>query len=96
MVSLEGSLKNVDFYCLNTVGTVNMLLENGVSKAVYSDNVNTYADTIALFQVSALAGSGGTTSSSSTSTSISSTSKLNISFHSLSYFLHLYSFILSR
>jgi hypothetical protein len=47
--SLEGALSNINVYCLNTVGTTNMITENGNTLALYSDNVNVYPDTIALF-----------------------------------------------
>jgi glucan 1,3-beta-glucosidase len=49
-VSLEGSLSNVNIYCLSTVGTTNMITINGASDALYSANVNVYPDTIALFK----------------------------------------------
>jgi glucan 1,3-beta-glucosidase len=48
--SLEGSNSNVNVYCLSTVGTTNMITINGATAARYSDNVNVYPDTIALFQ----------------------------------------------
>jgi glucan 1,3-beta-glucosidase len=47
--SLEGTLNNVNVYCLSTVGTTNMITQNGASVALYSANVNTYPDTIAWF-----------------------------------------------
>jgi glucan 1,3-beta-glucosidase len=47
--SLEGTLSNVNVYCLSTVGTTNMITKNGASVALYSANVNTYPDTIARF-----------------------------------------------
>ncbi|KAF4635475.1 hypothetical protein G7Y89_g2624 [Cudoniella acicularis] len=47
--SLERSLSNINVYCLNTVGTTNMITQAGKSLALYSDNVNIYSDTIALF-----------------------------------------------
>jgi glucan 1,3-beta-glucosidase len=46
---LEGTLNNVNVYCLSTVGTTNMITQNGASVALYSANVNTYPDTIAWF-----------------------------------------------
>jgi hypothetical protein len=57
MIDLEGTLTNINIYCLSTVGTVNMISEAGNSLAVYSDNVNVYPDSIALFKLDA--GSGG-------------------------------------
>lgn len=57
MIDLEGTLTNVNIYCLSTVGTVAMISEAGNSLAVYSDNVNVYPDNIALFKLAA--GSGG-------------------------------------
>lgn len=50
IVSLEGSLHNVNIYCLSTVGTTDMVVQNGKALAIYSDNVDVYPDTIALFQ----------------------------------------------
>jgi glucan 1,3-beta-glucosidase len=51
-------LSNVNVYCLITVGTTNMITENAVTLAVFSDNVNVYPDTIALFQTGTVAPSG--------------------------------------
>ncbi|PMD62903.1 glycoside hydrolase family 55 protein [Hyaloscypha bicolor E] len=47
--SLEGSVSNINVYCLSTVGTANMITQNGKSLASYSDNVDVFPDTIALF-----------------------------------------------
>jgi glucan 1,3-beta-glucosidase len=47
--SLEGSVSNINVYCLSTVGTTNMITQNGKSLASYSDNVDVFPDTIALF-----------------------------------------------
>jgi glucan 1,3-beta-glucosidase len=55
ILSLEGSLNNIEIYCLNTVGTTNMIVQNGAVLAEYSDNINVYPDTIALFQAAATA-----------------------------------------
>jgi glucan 1,3-beta-glucosidase len=52
--SLEGSISNVNVYCLSTVGTTNMVIQNGKTLASYSDNVNVYPDTIALFTTGAV------------------------------------------
>jgi glucan 1,3-beta-glucosidase len=60
MIDLEGTLTNVNIYCLSTVGTVNVISEAGNSLAVYSDNVNVYPDNIALFQLAAGSGGSGT------------------------------------
>jgi hypothetical protein len=65
MVDLEGTLSNVNFYCLSTVGAINMISEAGESLAVFSDNVNVFTDNIALFQLAA--GSGGSSPTSTTS-----------------------------
>lgn len=62
MVSLEGSFSNVNFYSLTTVGTVNMVTKNGVTQAVYSDNVDIFGDTIAIYQPGTTTGSGPSTS----------------------------------
>lgn len=47
--SLE-SVSNVNVYSLSTVGTTNMITVGGQSVAKYSDNINVYPDTIALFR----------------------------------------------
>ncbi|KAH8650653.1 glycoside hydrolase family 55 protein [Tricladium varicosporioides] len=47
--SLEGNLGNVQVYCLSTVGTTNMITQNGNTIASYSDNINVFTDTIALY-----------------------------------------------
>ena len=57
IVDLEGTLTNINIYCLSTVGTVNMISEDGKSLALYSDNVNVFPDNIAMFRLAA--GSGG-------------------------------------
>ena len=50
MVDLEGSNSNVQMYCLNTVGAQNMIVTGGTTTvARYSDNVNVFPDTIALY-----------------------------------------------
>lgn len=56
ILSLEGSLSSVNIYCLTTIGTTNMITENGVSLALYKDNINVFGDTIALFQLAAAGG----------------------------------------
>jgi glucan 1,3-beta-glucosidase len=55
--SLEGTLTNINVYCLGTVGVINMITEAGNSLALYSDNENVYPGVIALFQLAS--GSGG-------------------------------------
>lgn len=72
--SLEGTLTNVNVYCLGTVGVVNMITEAGKSLALYSNNENVYPGVIALFQLAS--GSGGgppppTSASSSLPTTMS-------------------------
>jgi glucan 1,3-beta-glucosidase len=47
--SVEQS-SNVELYCLNTVGTTEMITLDGVDEAVWSSNVNTFIDTVALFR----------------------------------------------
>ncbi|KAF4222546.1 hypothetical protein CNMCM6805_002191 [Aspergillus fumigatiaffinis] len=47
--SIEGSTSGLVVYALSTVGTTNMIVKDGVSLALYSDNLATYADTIAYF-----------------------------------------------
>jgi glucan 1,3-beta-glucosidase len=49
MFSIEGSSTHVWMYGYNTVGTMHMVTTDGVSVAKWSDNPNTYSDTIALF-----------------------------------------------
>lgn len=49
MFSLESSVSNINVYCLTTIGTSNMITQNGKTMASYSDNVDWWADTIALF-----------------------------------------------
>jgi hypothetical protein len=77
IIDLEGTLSNINIYCLNTVGTINMISEAGSSLAVYSDNVNSYQDTIALFQLAAGSGGSGTspTTTSSVPTTLSTSTK---------------------
>jgi hypothetical protein len=77
IVDLEGTLSNINIYCLSTVGTTNMISEAGSSLAVYSDNVNVYVDTIALFQLAAGSGGSGTspTTTSSVPTTLSTSTK---------------------
>ena len=78
MVDLEGTLSNVNIYCLSTVGTINMISEAGTSLALYSDNVNVFTDNIALFQL--VAGSGGSpTTTSSVPTTLSTSTKTSTS-----------------
>lgn len=60
MVDLEGTLNDVNIYCLSTVGSVNMISEAGQGLALYSDNVNVFTDNIALFQLAAGSGQSGT------------------------------------
>jgi hypothetical protein len=71
IVDLEGTLSNINIYCLSTVGATNMISEAGSSLAVYSANVNVYVDTIALFQLAA--GSGGSGTSPTTTSSVPTT-----------------------
>lgn len=47
--SVEGTTSNLVVYTLSTVGTTNMIVKDGTSLAVVSDNLATYAATIAYF-----------------------------------------------
>jgi glucan 1,3-beta-glucosidase len=47
---IEGSCSNVDVYNLNTIGSTSMINRDGQSLARFSDNVNVFPDTIALFR----------------------------------------------
>ena len=47
--SVEGSTSDFVVYTLSTVGTTNMIVKDGESLAVVSDNLATYAATIAYF-----------------------------------------------
>lgn len=51
ILSLEGSLTNVNLYCLSTVGTVNMMTRNGAAMALSAANENVYPETVALVQI---------------------------------------------
>ncbi|KAH8821809.1 beta 1,3 exoglucanase [Xylogone sp. PMI_703] len=72
IISLEGSFSNVNFYSLSTVGTTNMITKNGVTQAVYSDNVDTFADTIAIYQPGTNTGGGPSGPSTTLTTSATS------------------------
>jgi hypothetical protein len=50
IASIESSSK-VTIYNLNTVGTTNMITEDGKDLATFSDNKNAFASTIALFRI---------------------------------------------
>jgi len=43
-------VSNMNVYNLNTLGVQGMIHQNGNKLASYSDNVNVYVDTIALFK----------------------------------------------
>jgi glucan 1,3-beta-glucosidase len=47
--SIEGTTSGLVVYGLNTVGTTNMIVKDGVSLAQVSDNLATFAATIAYF-----------------------------------------------
>jgi hypothetical protein len=49
--SIEGSTSSLRVYTLITIGTPSMVTINGVSDASYSNNVNTFPDTIAYFSL---------------------------------------------
>jgi hypothetical protein len=59
IVDLEGTLTQVNIYCLSTIGTINMISESGNTVAKFSDNVNAFPDLIALFQLAAGTGGSG-------------------------------------
>lgn len=50
IVSLEGTISNVNIYNLNTIGSISMINRDGASLASWSDNVNTFAANIAVFK----------------------------------------------
>ncbi|KAI9644962.1 hypothetical protein NHQ30_006997 [Ciborinia camelliae] len=50
ILSLEGTISNVNIYTLATVGVTNMITRDGVSKAVYSDNINVYPTLLTLYK----------------------------------------------
>ncbi|EJT80809.1 hypothetical protein GGTG_00803 [Gaeumannomyces tritici R3-111a-1] len=50
IVDLRGSLNNVRFYNLNTIGSRSMVDRNGASLASWADNVNVFPQTIAMFR----------------------------------------------
>jgi glucan 1,3-beta-glucosidase len=60
IVNLEGTLTQVNIYCLSTIGTINMISEAGNTVAKFSDNVNVFPDLIALFQLASGTGGVGT------------------------------------
>jgi glucan 1,3-beta-glucosidase len=47
--SVEGS-KSIDIYNLNTVGVTDMISDDGVDVAIFSDNLDGFVDTVALFR----------------------------------------------
>ena len=52
LLSIEGGqTSNVNIYNLNTVGVESMITRDGVSLANYSDNVDVFPDTIAVFRL---------------------------------------------
>ncbi|CAM1501446.1 Fc.00g034300.m01.CDS01 [Cosmosporella sp. VM-42] len=61
ILSLEGSLSNISIFNEGTVGVVNMITENGVTRATALDNLNVYPDVIALYRLASQGGGGGTT-----------------------------------
>ncbi|KAM3066382.1 hypothetical protein ACMFMG_003111 [Clarireedia jacksonii] len=48
--SVEGTISNVNVYCLATVGTTNMITRNGQTVALYSGNVNVYPTLVTLYR----------------------------------------------
>jgi glucan 1,3-beta-glucosidase len=49
LISIEGATENLSIFCLNTVGTPNMVVLDYASVANWSSNIATYPDTIAYF-----------------------------------------------
>ncbi|KAI1654746.1 glycoside hydrolase family 55 protein [Daldinia decipiens] len=50
IVSLEGSISNVNIYALNTIGSLSMIDRDGKSLAKWQDNVNVFPANIMLFR----------------------------------------------
>ncbi|RAL65105.1 hypothetical protein DID88_001211 [Monilinia fructigena] len=50
ILSLEGTISNVNIYTLATVGTTNMVTRNGQSQVLYSANLNVYPTLITLYK----------------------------------------------
>lgn len=50
IVSLEGSVKNVNIYALNTIGSLSMIDRDGQSLAKWQDNVNVFPANVMLFR----------------------------------------------
>ncbi|KAJ8058340.1 hypothetical protein OCU04_012532 [Sclerotinia nivalis] len=50
ILSLEGSISNVNIYTLATVGVTNMITRNGQSQALYSANLNVYPTLITMYK----------------------------------------------
>ncbi|QSZ28880.1 hypothetical protein DSL72_003385 [Monilinia vaccinii-corymbosi] len=50
ILSLEGSISNINIYTLATVGVTNMATRNGQSQALYRDNINVYPTLITWYQ----------------------------------------------
>ena len=52
LLSIEGAATaDVNIYNLNTVGAESMITRDGVSLAKYSDNVDVFPDSIAVFRL---------------------------------------------
>ncbi|KAI9815139.1 MAG: hypothetical protein M1827_002982 [Pycnora praestabilis] len=52
IVSIEGTSSDIYVYNLNTIGSVNMVTQDGSDLANQGDNTNVYPDTIAIFKSS--------------------------------------------
>lgn len=50
IVELQGPVSNINIYNLNTIGSLSMIDRDGTSLARWSDNINTFAQTIAMFK----------------------------------------------
>ena len=50
ITSIEGQISNVNIYNLNTIGSRSMLNRDGAMVAWYSDNVNVFPSTVAVYK----------------------------------------------
>lgn len=50
MVSLEGTIKNVNIFDLSTIGTTDMITRDGRGLTRNSNNFNTYASNVIMYR----------------------------------------------
>ena len=50
MVSIEGTISNVNIFDLSTIGTTSMINRNSQSLTSQMNNVNTYASTVIMYR----------------------------------------------